>query len=67
MWAHRVALWPRGKEVEDGKNSSSKKGGKRSTRDVTVYFDKDIKVRAPFDALSLGERVSKLKGDCDAI
>jgi uncharacterized protein YecE (DUF72 family) len=63
MWANRVALWSRGKEVEEGQNASSKKGGKRSTRDVFVYFDNDLKVRAPFDALSLRERVSKLKGD----
>jgi uncharacterized protein YecE (DUF72 family) len=61
MWARRVELWSRGKEVEDGKNASSKKGRKRSARDVFVYFDNDMKVRAPFDAQGLQERVSKLK------
>jgi uncharacterized protein YecE (DUF72 family) len=63
MWANRVALWSRGREVEEGKKASSKKGSIRSTRDVFVYFDNDLKVRAPFDALSLRERVSRLKGD----
>jgi uncharacterized protein YecE (DUF72 family) len=63
MWARRVELWSRGKEIEDGKNASSKKGRKRSARDVFVYFDNDVKVRAPFDAQSLRERVLKLKED----
>jgi len=62
-WARRVELWSRGKEVEDGKNASRKKARKRSRRDVFVYFDNDMKVRAPFDAQSLRERVSKLKSD----
>jgi uncharacterized protein YecE (DUF72 family) len=67
IWAKRVDLWSHGEEVEDGKNASGKKGSKRSARDVYVYFDNDIKVRAPLDAESLRERVSKLSRDWDAI
>jgi uncharacterized protein YecE (DUF72 family) len=58
-WAQRFELWAGGKEVIDGKNASSKTGRKRSTRDVFVYFDNDIKVRAPYDAQSLQERIDK--------
>jgi uncharacterized protein YecE (DUF72 family) len=60
LWANRVALWSRGEEVDDGKKASSKNGRKRSTRDVFVYFDNDIKVRAPLDAQSLRERISNI-------
>ena len=27
------------------------------SRDVVVYFDNDVKVRAPFDAMALAERL----------
>ena len=60
QWANRVALWSRGREVEDGKNASGKKARRRSARDVFVYFDNDIKVHAPFDAQSLRERLLKM-------
>ena len=30
-----------------------------SRRDVYVYFDNDIKVHAPYDALRLAERVAR--------
>ena len=63
LWADRVSLWSRGKEVEDGKKAGSKKGRKRNTRDVFVYFDNDIKVRAPFDAQSLRKRLPKMDRD----
>lgn len=59
MWAKRVERWARGEEVTDGKKASAKDGRKRGSRDVYVYFDNDIKVRAPYDAQSLQWRVSK--------
>jgi uncharacterized protein YecE (DUF72 family) len=58
-WARRVALWAGGKEVDDGKTASAKKARKRGARDVFVYFDNDVKVRAPYDAQSLQKRLSK--------
>jgi uncharacterized protein YecE (DUF72 family) len=36
--------------------------GRKLNRDVFVYFDNDTKVRAPFDAKALTERVDKLLG-----
>jgi uncharacterized protein YecE (DUF72 family) len=53
QWAQRVVAWSRGQEVEDGVKASSKPGPRKAARDVYVYFDNDMKVRAPFDAESL--------------
>jgi uncharacterized protein YecE (DUF72 family) len=36
---------------------------KRKRRDVFVYFDNDMKVRAPFDAEQLRDRVTRLLGE----
>jgi uncharacterized protein YecE (DUF72 family) len=33
---------------------------KREKRDVYVYFDNDVKVRAPFDAQGLMGRIERL-------
>jgi uncharacterized protein YecE (DUF72 family) len=62
-WADRVTAWSRGNEVKDGRRASEKKGRKRGTRDVFVYFDNDVKVRAPFDAQSLQKRISGAEAD----
>jgi hypothetical protein len=35
----------------------AKAAPKRASRDVFVFFDKDAKVRAPFDAIGLMNRV----------
>jgi uncharacterized protein YecE (DUF72 family) len=59
-WARRVAIWAGGGEVEDGRKASARNAPTRKHRDVYVYFDNDIKVRAPFDAEKLCERVEKL-------
>jgi uncharacterized protein YecE (DUF72 family) len=56
-WANRVLAWSRGDEVEDGRKASDKPAKKRGARDVFVYFDNDIKVRAPNDAQSLQRRI----------
>ena len=39
---------------------ATKPAPKRERRDVYVYFDNDMKVRAPFDAQGLMERVERL-------
>jgi len=59
-WARRVAAWARGTEPKDAARVIAKPGPKRARRDVYVYFDNDAKVRAPFDAQGLQERVAKL-------
>ncbi|HEX3399966.1 MAG TPA: DUF72 domain-containing protein [Acetobacteraceae bacterium] len=55
-WAARVAAWARSGEPADAERVQGK--ARRRKRDVFVYFDNDMKVRAPFDAHALQERVT---------
>ncbi|HEY4345424.1 MAG TPA: DUF72 domain-containing protein [Parvibaculum sp.] len=59
-WARRVSVWSRGVEPRGGDRASVKKPRKRTARDVYVYFDNDMKVKAPRDAKALVEKVGKL-------
>jgi uncharacterized protein YecE (DUF72 family) len=55
-WAERINAWRIGCEPLDPArigNAARKCRG----RDVYVYFDNDVKVRAPFDAISLGSKL----------
>jgi uncharacterized protein YecE (DUF72 family) len=56
VWAARVAEWARGGEPVDAERVIKAAGPKRASRDVFIYFDNDVKVRAPFDAQSLMAR-----------
>ncbi|WP_348268164.1 DUF72 domain-containing protein [Edaphobacter paludis] len=60
VWAQRIATWASGGQPE-GRRASAV-GADVCPRDVYVYFDNDIKVRAPFDAQGLRDRVDKLLG-----
>jgi uncharacterized protein YecE (DUF72 family) len=61
-WAARVLAWSHGQEVTDGEMASGLKGSKRAKRDIFVYFDNDMKVRAPVDAQHLQQRIDKQTG-----
>jgi uncharacterized protein YecE (DUF72 family) len=56
-WAARVVVWAQGDEPADAERVGAE--GRRHKRDVFVYFDNDTKVRAPFDAKALTERVER--------
>lgn len=60
LWAERVAAWAQGSQPQDGTYASPTPAPKRVKRDVYVYFDNDMKVRAPVDAQGLTERVNRL-------
>jgi len=60
VWAHRVATWARGGQPEG--RSANTVGAIVKPRDVYVYFDNDMKVRAPFDAQGLRARTNKVLG-----
>jgi uncharacterized protein YecE (DUF72 family) len=60
IWADRVVAWAQGSEVDNGRKASTRKAARRKRRDVFVYFDNDMKVRAPFDAEQLSARVTRL-------
>jgi uncharacterized protein YecE (DUF72 family) len=57
-WSTRVLAWRDGGQPSDAilaaPNSTPRP---RKGRDVYVYFDNDVKVRAPFDAMNLAARV----------
>ena len=55
-WAGRVAAWAEGREPQDATRVKPPLKGSRG-RDVFVFFDNDVKVRAPADAQSLATRL----------
>ena len=57
QWAARVASWAQGKEPADAEKIIKHTKAQGLARDVFVYFDNDVKVRAPFDAQRLMARV----------
>ena len=59
LWADRISTWITGIDVSSGRFASPRQCRKLKARDVFVYFDNDMKVRAPFDAKSLMERLNK--------
>jgi uncharacterized protein YecE (DUF72 family) len=60
-WARRILAWSRGKEATDGVKASPQDAEKLDARDVFVYFDNDLKVRAPLDAQSLQKKIDELR------
>jgi uncharacterized protein YecE (DUF72 family) len=59
LWARRIVAWSQGRELRDGDCAHSRKAA-IMPRDVFVYFDNDAKVRAPFDARALEDKVARL-------
>jgi uncharacterized protein YecE (DUF72 family) len=59
-WTERIVEWAHGSEPSDAEKVTATKPESLKSRDVFVYFDNDLKVRAPFDAQSLRKRVEKL-------
>jgi uncharacterized protein YecE (DUF72 family) len=56
-WSARIRAWSEGSEPEDARRISEALPAKRKARDVYCYFDNDIKVKAPFDAKRLIEKL----------
>lgn len=56
-WARRIAAWRSGGEVKDARRVGAAAKRAASGRDVFVYFDNDVKVRAPYDAMKLAYRL----------
>ncbi|WP_208245500.1 DUF72 domain-containing protein (plasmid) [Rhizobium sp. T1470] len=57
IWAKRIDAWAHGKEPVNAERITLPLPGSEKGRDVYVYFDNDVKVRAPLDAHSLAERL----------
>ncbi|WP_163270822.1 DUF72 domain-containing protein [Chelativorans alearense] len=56
-WAKRVRAWTRGREPGNAERVLAPTRPLDRGRDVFVYFDNDVKVRAPFDAEALAARL----------
>ena len=57
-WAEKIDAWLDGKEPATAKTVGRERAVQCSHRDVFVYFDNDIKVRAPSDAMSLAAKLA---------
>jgi uncharacterized protein YecE (DUF72 family) len=56
-WADRIRSWSAGSQPEDANVISERLPRRRASRDVYCYFDNDAKVKAPFDAEHLIEKL----------
>jgi len=56
-WARRVHRWAQGGEPQDAERVCGRSETRKSGRDVYVYFDNDMKVKAPRDAAALAKRL----------
>jgi uncharacterized protein YecE (DUF72 family) len=54
-WAERVRTWQKGATPTDGRTLTPPAPVRE--REVFVYFDNDVKVHAPFDAMALANRL----------
>ena len=58
-WAERIRAWEAGGQVADARLTAGSAPPEPLPRDVYCYFDNDIKVHAPFDAVHLSERLGQ--------
>ncbi|HEV2293759.1 MAG TPA: DUF72 domain-containing protein [Tepidisphaeraceae bacterium] len=56
-WAKRIETWRCGEQPHDATCVTCLQPRRCRKRDVFVYFDNDVKVRAPFDAMNLARRL----------
>jgi uncharacterized protein YecE (DUF72 family) len=56
-WADKIDAWLDGGEVTSARTVAAS-AARRAHRDVFVYFDNDVKVRAPYDAMSLAAKLA---------
>ena len=65
VWADRIVAWTTGRYAEGRRAGETE--APACPRDVYVYFDNDIKVRAPFDAEALMAKVQARLGNADSL
>jgi uncharacterized protein YecE (DUF72 family) len=65
-WAERIRAWAKGAQPADARLVAARRKSKsRQARDVFVYFDNDVKVRSPMDAMNLARRLGLPAGKVD--
>ena len=62
-WADRIRRWRGGQEPRDAQRVAAKTRRGAKLRDIYCYFDNDVKVRAPFDADRLMQKLSITRAD----
>lgn len=58
-WAKRLTCWGSGREPDWNLTISEVPAERMNSRDAYVYFDNDIKVDAPFDAIRLRQELGR--------
>jgi uncharacterized protein YecE (DUF72 family) len=66
-WADRIRRWSKAQQPADAKLFGRPWKPKRKSLDIHVYFDNDVKVRAPVDAIGLSRRLGVKAGEARAI
>lgn len=61
-WAARITAWSEGRQPADAILIADMNPPARQSRDVFCYFDNDFKVKAPFDARKLLQRLGLESG-----
>jgi len=61
-WAARVRDWSAGRTPVTGHTVAAPAAPRTRGRDVYLYFDNDVKTRAPYDAMALAERLQQRSG-----
>jgi uncharacterized protein YecE (DUF72 family) len=56
-WAGKIRAWAAGRTPASARRIAPRLPPARGGRDVYVYFDNDAKVHAPFDAISLAQKL----------
>jgi len=59
QWQQRIENWTAGGQPDDARLIDSKHKPRRKARDIYCYFDNDVKVRAPYDARDLQQRLQR--------
>ena len=57
QWEKKIRAWATGDQPGDAKLVAAPREAQKTGRDVFVFFDNDVKVRAPYDAMSLSHRL----------
>lgn len=61
-WEKKIRRWALGGTPRDAPRIAAAPPPRKSGRDVFVYFDNDVKVHAPFDAMDLARRLGMEPG-----
>jgi uncharacterized protein YecE (DUF72 family) len=56
-WASKIKAWNEGKSPPGPDLAATTRPPGKRSREVYIYFDNDVKVRAPFDVMNLAHRL----------